>query len=87
MTTKKPKRLPDVWVILKEQSRIIWAGLEPAPVSMGEVLVRYTPAKSQKVCVWTEDGEYWLIACEGNHGHQIDARKFCPYCGGKIRTK
>lgn len=95
----KGKKLPTIWALLTP--RVV----ESDGYRLGETyvtrddarklrktwetIVRYTPAKPVKVCVWTDDGSEewaWHPGCSPNN-LQRDAETFCPACGGRIKVK
>lgn len=89
----KAKKLPDVWVVLRDGRIVMTARVlrpkaigKPVPASEREVVVRYTPAKPAKVCVWTERDTIGHDSGCGETTRQ-EPFSFCPYCRGKIKVK
>lgn len=87
-SVSKPK-LPKVWVEFKDG--VAWGTYyhRPAQQFRGESeFYQYAPVQKPKVCVWTEDEEYWRIGCNKTTDgpYQIEAHSYCPYCGGKIKV-
>lgn len=80
----KGKKLPKrIWVVADELG---WYASEKPRAVKNTVAAFYTPAKSAKVCRWPSLEGGIATGCDAailaHHSY-----KFCPYCGGKIRTK